>query len=47
MNKNNYENFVLQNLSSEHIILKLYYKILKCISCQDRKSTSLKNKTIR
>jgi hypothetical protein len=29
MNTNKYKNCVLQNLSSEHIILKLYYKIVK------------------
>jgi hypothetical protein len=29
MNRNKYENYVLQNLSSEHIILKFYYKIAK------------------
>jgi hypothetical protein len=29
MNRNQYKNYVLQNLSSEHIILKFYYKIVK------------------
>jgi hypothetical protein len=30
MNRNKYKNCVLQHLSSEHIILKFYYKIVKC-----------------
>jgi hypothetical protein len=30
MNRNKYKKYVLQNLSSEHIILKFYYKIVKC-----------------
>jgi hypothetical protein len=30
MNRNKHKNYVLQNLSSEHIILKFYYKIFKC-----------------
>jgi hypothetical protein len=30
MNRNKYKKFVLQNLSSERIILKFYYKIVKC-----------------
>jgi hypothetical protein len=29
MNRNKYKNYVLQNLSSEHIILKCYYNIVK------------------
>jgi hypothetical protein len=30
MHGNKYKNYVLQNLSFEHIILKLFYKIVKC-----------------
>jgi hypothetical protein len=30
MNRDKYKNDVLQNLSYENIILKLYYKIVKC-----------------
>jgi hypothetical protein len=33
MNRNKYKNYALQNLISEHIILKFYYKIVKCIFC--------------
>jgi hypothetical protein len=29
MNRNKYKNYVLSNLSSEQIILKFYYKIVK------------------
>jgi hypothetical protein len=29
MNRNKYKNYVLQNLRSEHIILKFYYKTVK------------------
>jgi hypothetical protein len=30
MNKNKYKQYVLQNWSSEHIILKFYSKIVEC-----------------
>jgi hypothetical protein len=31
--RNKYKNYVLQNLSFEHIILTFYYKIVKYIFC--------------
>jgi hypothetical protein len=31
MIRNKYKNYVLQNLSSEHIVLKFYYKIVKSL----------------
>jgi hypothetical protein len=31
MNRNKHKNYVLQNLISEHIILNLYHKIVKCV----------------
>jgi hypothetical protein len=31
--RNKHEDYVLQNLSAEHIILKFYHKIVKCIFC--------------
>jgi hypothetical protein len=31
MIRNKHKSYVLQNLSSEHIILKFYYKIVKCV----------------
>jgi hypothetical protein len=30
MNRNKHKNYILQNLSSEHIILKFYDKNVKC-----------------
>jgi hypothetical protein len=39
ISRNKYKNYVLQNLSSEHIF---YHKIV-----ENRKSNSLKNKTIK
>jgi hypothetical protein len=46
ISRNKYKNYVLQNLSPEHIILKLYYKMVKCIFFQDRKSSSFKKKEL-
>ena len=46
ISRNKYKNYVLQNLSPENIILKFYYKMVKCIFCHDRKSSSFKKKEL-